>query len=139
MSDEKDDVTAHYTNSVLREVILEHLFVGEVLRRLWVRGVTDAEILHSEFDAGGYDVVLSHRQVTRHIQLKSKLATGKAAEVKVSLNLAAKPSGCVVWIIANPELTFRVIPLVRRPARRTIARHLALSRRPAYQGGFGGA
>ena len=46
----------HSLHSVLREVILEHLLIGELLRVLWRRGITDAEILRSEFDAGGYDL-----------------------------------------------------------------------------------
>ncbi|CAB3805334.1 hypothetical protein [Pararobbsia alpina] len=45
----------HYVHSVLRERIVEHVFVGDVLRRLWQRGVTDLELLRSEYDAGGYD------------------------------------------------------------------------------------
>ncbi|MFE3835591.1 hypothetical protein [Pseudogemmobacter sonorensis] len=62
------DHEKHSRNSVLREIILEHLFVGELLRHLWRAGVTDAEILRSEFDAGGHDLVLSRDALTRHIQ-----------------------------------------------------------------------
>ena len=39
---------AHFRHSVLRERIVEHVFIGEVLRRLWVRGITDVEVLRSE-------------------------------------------------------------------------------------------
>jgi len=67
----------HSTHSVLREIILEHLFVGRLLQRLWQAGIYDAEILHSEFDAGGYDLVLNHGQITRHIQLKALISGGK--------------------------------------------------------------
>ena len=49
----------HFTHSTLRERIVEHIFVGDVLRTLWRRGVTDVEILRPEFDAHGYDVVMS--------------------------------------------------------------------------------
>jgi hypothetical protein len=96
----------HFRNSVLREVIVEHLLVGKLLQRLWQRGIADAEILHSEFDAGGYDLVLSWRTVTRHIQLKTKLREGRTARVSVGLNLATKPSGCVIWIVLTNELEF---------------------------------
>lgn len=54
------DVERHYLHSVLRERIVEHAFVGDALRRLWQRGVTDIEVLRSEFDAGGYDLVMSY-------------------------------------------------------------------------------
>jgi hypothetical protein len=66
--------------------------------------VTDVAVLRSEFDPGGYDLVMSYRKVVRHIQLKTTMATGKAANTKVSLKLMEKPSGCVIWIIVTPEL-----------------------------------
>jgi hypothetical protein len=47
------DVMAHYEHSTLREHIVEHVFVGEALRALWRRGVVDAEVLRSDFDAHG--------------------------------------------------------------------------------------
>jgi hypothetical protein len=94
----------HYIHSTLRERIVEHVFVGDALRRLWQLGVMDVEVLRSEFDAGGYDLVMSYRKVVRHIQLKTVMVDGKAANTKVSLNLMEKPSGCVIWIILTPEL-----------------------------------
>jgi len=61
----------HYLQSVLRERIVEHLFIGNALQRPWQRGVTDVEVLRSEFDAGGYDLVMSYGNVVPHIQLKT--------------------------------------------------------------------
>src|SRR5579862_3621039 len=52
-------------NSTLRERIVEHVFVGDALRRLWRLGITDVEVLRSEFDARGYDLVLSFKKVVR--------------------------------------------------------------------------
>lgn len=49
--------SAHSLHSTLRERIVEHVFIGDALRRLWQREVRDVEILRSEFDAGGYDLV----------------------------------------------------------------------------------
>ncbi len=100
----------HAAQSVLRERIVEHLFVGEVLRRLWQRGVTDVEVLRAEFDAGGYDLVLSHRATVRHLQLKTSVDAGQADRVVVNLRLVQKPSGCVLWIVVDHALnllTFR--------------------------------
>jgi hypothetical protein len=94
---------SHYLRSTLRERIVEHVFVGEALRQLWQRGATDVEVLRSEFDAGGYDLVMSHRKTVRHIQFKSTTEGGKARSVSVSLKLMEKPSGCVIWLVVSPK------------------------------------
>lgn len=101
---EADEPNPNSIHSTLRERIVEHVFVGDALRRLWQRGITDVEVLRSEFDAGGYDLVMSHGKVVRHIQFKTTALGGKAANTKLSLQLAAKPSGCVLWIIVTPDL-----------------------------------
>jgi len=95
---------AHFRHSVLRERIVEHVFIGETLRRLWVRGITDVEVLRSEFDAGGYDLVMCRGPVVRHIQFKVSRVDGKTAAIKASLRLAEKPSGCVLWILVTSAL-----------------------------------
>ncbi len=89
----------HFTHSTLREHIVEHIFVGDVLKTLWQSGVTDAEILRPEFDAHGYDVVMTRGSVVRHVQLK----TQAAGKVSVSRALAEKQSGCVIWVGLNKE------------------------------------
>lgn len=86
-------------HSTLRERIVEHIFVGDVLRTLWQRGVSDVEILRPEFDAHGYDVVMSRGRIARHIQLK----TQAKGEVSISQVLSEKPSGCVIRILLNKE------------------------------------
>ena len=95
---------AHFLHSTLRERILEHVFIGDALRRLWQLGIMDVEVLRSEFDAGGYDLVMSRLNVIRHIQFKSVLVDGKAARTSISLKLMEKPSGCVIWFVVTPEL-----------------------------------
>lgn len=103
-----DDITevapSPYIYSTLRERIVEHVFVGAALQRLWQRGVTDIEVLRSEFDAGGYDLVMSLRKTVRHIQFKTIMSGGKATSVSVSTKLMEKPSGCVIWIVITPRL-----------------------------------
>lgn len=89
----------HFTHSTLREHIVEHVFIGDVLRALWRLGITNVEVLRPEFDAHGYDLVMSRGSVVRHIQLK----TQAAGKVSVSRALAEKPSGCVVWIGLKKE------------------------------------
>ena len=111
MDDLQDPLTAdterHYLHSVLRERIVEHAFIGDALRRLWQRGVTDVEVLRSEFDAGGYDLVMSYRHIIRHIQFKVMVAGGKRAGVTASLKLMDKPSGCILWIVVTDVLDFQ--------------------------------
>ena len=91
-------------NSVLRERIVEHLFVGEALRLLWRRNITDVEVLRSEIDAGDYDLVMSRGKIVRHIQFKTMTVGGKAADVSIGHKLAAKPGGCVIWTLVTPGL-----------------------------------
>ena len=93
----------HSTDSSHREKVLEHLFIGELLRCFWQRGIRDVDVLKSEVDRGGYDIVLESGGVIRHIQLKATYKGGKTAMQKISLNLTQKPSGCVVWIFFDPD------------------------------------
>lgn len=91
------DIAMHSLHSTLRERIVEHVFVGEALRTLWRRGITDVEVLRSEFDAHGYDLVMGRGPVVRHIQFKTGVRA-KPAPVSIGRALADKPSGCVIWI-----------------------------------------
>jgi hypothetical protein len=93
----------HSTNSSLRERIVEHVFVGDALRRLWQLGIVNVEVLRSEFDAHGYDLVFARAHTVRHIQLKTGLAK-RPGDVSVPISLADKPSGCVIWISVTDEL-----------------------------------
>jgi hypothetical protein len=88
----------HSLHSARREKIIEAWFSAEILRELWCREVYDAELLHSDIDAAGYDLVLSRGKIVRHIQLKSVLDDGKAKDWPINGKLADKPSGCVVLI-----------------------------------------
>ena len=62
------------------------------------------EVLRSEFDAGGYDLVMCRGSVVRHIQFKVSRVGGKTAAIKASLRLTKKPSGCVLWILVTLDL-----------------------------------
>jgi hypothetical protein len=104
MDNVADVETSHFVHSTLRERIVEHVFVGEALQLLWQRGVTDVEVLRSEFDAGGYDLVMSCKKIVRHIQFKTTSVNGKAANIKASLKLMEKQSGCISWIFITSKL-----------------------------------
>ena len=63
--------SAHFLESGLREKVIEHLFVGDLLRCLWRRGSRDIEVLRAEVDRAGYDLVLESNGVLRQVQLKA--------------------------------------------------------------------
>lgn len=89
--------------SSYREKTLEHVFVGDCLRRLWALGVWDAEVLTADVDAAGYDLVMEVRGVLRHIQLKASFNGSNVYEQKINAKLGDKPSGCVVWMGFDPR------------------------------------
>jgi hypothetical protein len=96
------ETEAHFRQSPLRERIVEHVFIGDALRSLWRLKVTDVEVLRSEFDAHGYDLVMARGQLVRHIQFKT--GTSKPRKVPVALALGEKSSGCVIFIQITPAL-----------------------------------
>lgn len=85
------------------EQVVEHVFMSEVLQEVWYRFKMAAEVLHSEIDASGFDVVIECNGVLRHVQLKTSRPGGKASSQKVNLILASKPRGCVVWILRDDD------------------------------------
>lgn len=94
---------ADTVHSSYRERLIEHLFVGDVLRTLWLSDISQVEILKSEVDGAGYDIVIECQSLVRHVQLKSTRRDGKRSNVEVQVKLADKPSGCVVWIYFDPD------------------------------------
>lgn len=90
-------------HSSRREKLVEHLFVGEVLRNLWRSGIHKVDVLRTETDASGYDIVLEVGSVARHIQLKSSVTGSKTSKQKINIALCGKSSGCVVWVMFDPS------------------------------------
>ena len=88
--------------SSLREKIVEHTFLSEVLREMWRRRFYTLEISRAESDTFGYDLVIEHGRIVRHIQLKSK-ANRRPTKISISRTLALKPSGCVISVILNND------------------------------------
>jgi len=95
-----DPWTAHA--SVLREKVFEHIFLGDLTRAL-LRAGRRCEVLRAEFDGSGFDLALEADGVLRHVQLKAMRADGKRADVDIHVALAAKPSGCVIWMLVDPD------------------------------------
>jgi hypothetical protein len=101
----------HSENSSYREKLVEHLFVGELLKLSWQNGDCALEIASPEVDNSGYDIIVELNGVVRHIQLKASYVGGKTARQKVHRKLASKPSGCVVWVYFN-ESTLELGPFL---------------------------
>ena len=93
------------TESSFREKLLEHVFVSELLQEAWLNRHQTVEVLRSEVDASGYDMVLECSGVIRHVQLKSSRAGAKTSRQNVNVKLAEKPCGCVVWLIFAEGVT----------------------------------
>ena len=90
-----------FRKSSFYEQLVEHVFISEVLQEAWFRFGQAVEVLRSEVDASGYDVVLECNGILRHVQLKTSGEKAKTASQKINVALATKPSGCVVWIIRH--------------------------------------
>jgi hypothetical protein len=97
------EASAHSSDSSLREQALGHLFLGQLLAFMWRNGGRDIEVLKSEVDRGGYDVVLEANGIIRHVQLKSSFRGSKVREVDVSTKLLRKPGGCILWLEFDRE------------------------------------
>ena len=114
--------TEHSLFSSYREMLLEHLFAGEVMRHVWRSGARRLEILKPQVDDGGYDLVLEGNSFVRHIQLKATFQGSKVARFKVNTGLESKPSGCVIVLLfeqtslsLGPFLWFGAKPGERLP------------------------
>jgi hypothetical protein len=97
----------NFLQSSRREKIVEHIFVGELLRYLWATKMDSVEILKPEVDNAGYDIVVTNGRVVRHVQLKASVVGGSARNQKVNASLASHPCGCVVWILIDDKLNFQ--------------------------------
>lgn len=96
-------MSKHTENSSFREKLVEHLFVGELLKLSWRSDRCDLEVAKPEVDNSGYDLILEAHGVVRHIQLKASFVGSSTATQKIHVRLGEKPSGCVVWIYFDEE------------------------------------
>jgi hypothetical protein len=97
------------SDSVLREKIVEHLFIGQLLRLIWSEGIRDIEVLKPEVDRAGYDIVVAVNGIVRHIQLKAMRKGGRRTRVDLSTRLTERRGGCVVWLVVD-EASFELGP-----------------------------
>ena len=91
-------MSKHTLNSSFREKLVEHLFVGELLKLSWQNDRCDLEVAKPEVDNSGYDLILEAQRFIRHIQLKASFLGSSTSTQKIHVRLSEKPSGCGVWI-----------------------------------------
>ena len=91
-----------YKESSFREKMLEHVFLSELLQYAWRQEQT-IDVLRSEVDNSGHDLVLDWRGVRRYIQLKSSKSNTKKRTQIVNAKLADKPGGCVIWLFYEDD------------------------------------
>lgn len=91
-------MSKHFEHSSFREKLIEHLFIGEMLKLSWQKDDCQLEVMKPEVDNAGCDIVLEENNIICHIQLKTSKLGARASSQKVNVRLANKPSGCIVWI-----------------------------------------
>lgn len=92
-----------YLRSAFFEKLVEHVFISELLQEAWYRFGKVVEVLRSEVDSSGFDVVFECDGIVRHVQLKTTRPGAKASSQKVNIALASKPSGCVIWLAREED------------------------------------
>ena len=96
-------MSKHTEHSSYREKLVEHLFVGELLKESWRLDRCDLEVAKPEVDNAGYDLILEAHGVLRHVQLKASFIGSSTAKQNLHVRLGEKPSGCVVWIYFDEQ------------------------------------
>jgi hypothetical protein len=93
------DLLKDSTRSGIREKLLEHLFLAELLQEAWVQGY-EVSVMRAEVDAWGYDLVLKAHDVVRLVQLKSG-AKGRSVTVHSALGSAC--GACIIKMEPHPD------------------------------------
>lgn len=80
------------------ENMLELVLLGELVQEAWFGRGQLVDVLRSQVDAAGHDIVVECAGVVRHVQLKSRRADATTAVYAINTRLAEHQSGCVVWV-----------------------------------------
>ena len=85
-------MTEHTHFSSYREKLIEHLFLGDLLKLSWLKYKCSLEIARPEVDNSGYDAIAEANGIVRHIQIKTSVVGGKTASQKIHRKLAVSPA-----------------------------------------------
>lgn len=101
-------------HSTFYENMTEHMFLSELIQETWFGFNEKIEVLRSEVDDAGYDLVLECNGRLRHIRLKTSSTDSQTARQTINTALADKPSGCVLWILRQENQRKRRMSLAYR-------------------------
>jgi hypothetical protein len=92
-------------NSSYIENLMRHRFIFDISQQMLLRSKEPAvvTVLSAEVDNAGVDLVLSFRQVTRQIQMKTLAKRTTSNPYAVAESLSDLPGGCVVWMCYDPK------------------------------------
>jgi hypothetical protein len=97
------DISARYLKSNFYEQLVEHAFISELLQEAWFRYGKTVEVLRSEIDTSGYDLLLECNGIIRHVELKTSGKEARRSFQNINTALAQKPSGCVIWLMRDED------------------------------------
>jgi hypothetical protein len=94
-----------FKHSSYIENLMRHRFIFDVSQHMLLRDKEPAvlTVLSAEVDNAGVDLVLSFRQVTRQIQMKTLSKRTTSNPYSVAESLSSLPGGCVVWMCYDPK------------------------------------
>ncbi len=93
-----------YQNSRFFENLLEHRFLFDLRRHLVLRqDPLLLNVLKSEVDAFGFDLVLAVAEHTYHIQMKTRSGSPPANSYELSESLWKLPNACAIWMLYDPK------------------------------------
>jgi hypothetical protein len=95
-------------NSLYFEKMVEHKFISDIMTYCWYKNKTTLEILHSEIDSNGYDLLISYKDINRYIQLKTSEENGKTVNQKLNSLIVNKQNPCIIWIIRNYDIKRKI-------------------------------
>ena len=96
---QKSYITALAARSSYVENILTHRMVADLASELWHRNPSKPfQILNSEVDDSGIDLILGCESALRYIQVKQVHSGGKAKKFSIRLSFSRLPGSCVVLI-----------------------------------------
>lgn len=86
-----------FSNSSFLENLFEHRFIFDLQRDLVLRDrPLLLNVLKSEVDVFGFDLVLIADDVTYHVQMKTM--SGKTQKYDIQESLWKVPNSCVIWV-----------------------------------------
>lgn len=93
-----------YRNSRFFESILEHRFLYDLCRSLVLRTPADlANVMRSEVDAFGVDLVVAVGQRTVHIQMKTRSGSPEPTPYQISEAIWQLPNAVAIWMLYDPS------------------------------------